>query len=165
VLVHVPEAEPLVGAWRLQHTYDGQLGVPAHVTLLSPFVPAAALEGEVEERLGGIIGGAEPFDVTFARPARFPGVLYLEPQPSEPFSALTGAIEAQWPEYPPYEGEHETVIPHLTVAESADEGLLERIEADVEPGLPLHARVSEAQLYTEDAAGRWHERRTLPLAR
>ena len=75
---------------------------------------------------------------------------------------MTGAIAAEWPEHPPYEGTHEVVIPHLTVAEG-DEELFERIEKEVESQLPLHSHVSEAQLYAEDEAGRWHERRRLPL--
>ena len=165
MLVRIPEAEPVVGDWRLGHTYDAPLGVPAHVTLLFPFVPADELTGEVEERLEQVISDANPFDVTFARTARFPGLLYLDPEPSQAFSALTEAIAAEWPEHPPYEGEFDVVIPHLTVAESADEALLERIQADVETALPLRSRVSVTQLYAEDAAGRWHERRSLPLAR
>ena len=37
-------------------------------------------------------------------------------------------------------------------------------EAEPVAGLPLHARVSEAQLYAEDPAGRWHQLCSLPLA-
>jgi 2'-5' RNA ligase len=164
VLVHVPEAEPVVGEWRLSHTSDAPLGIPPHVTLLVPFVPADELSAETEDQLARLLAKFEPFDVTFARTARFPDVLYLEPQPAEPFSALTETIAAQWPEHPPYEGAHETVIPHLTVAESEDERLIERIVADVEPQLPIELRVREAQLYVEGEAGRWHERRRFPLA-
>jgi 2'-5' RNA ligase len=164
VLVQVREADPVVGEWRLRHTYDAPLGIPAHVTLLFPFVPASEL-APAEDRLAEVVGQAEAFDVSFARTARFPEVLYLEPDPAEPFAALTAAIAAAWPEHPPYEGAHETVIPHLTVAESEDEKLLERIRAAVEPKLPLQTRVTEAQLYAEDPAGRWHERSRLALAR
>jgi len=163
VLVHVPEAEPVVGEWRLKHTYDAPLGIPAHVTLLFPFLSADELSAEVEERLARVLGAAEPFDVTFARTARFPEVLYLQPEPSEPLSALTRAIAAEWPEHPPYEGAHEVVIPHLTVAEGDAEELLQRIESDVEPKLPVHKHVSEAQLFAEDEAGRWHEHARLPF--
>jgi 2'-5' RNA ligase len=163
VLVHVPEAEPVVGEWRLKHTYDAPLGIPAHVTLLFPFLSADELSAEVEERLARVLGAAEPFDVTFARTARFPEGLYLQPEPSEPLSALTRAIAAEWPEHPPYEGAHEIVIPHLTVAEGDAEELLQRIESDVEPKLPVHKHVSEAQLFAEDEAGRWHEHARLPF--
>ena len=57
---------------------------------------------------------------------------YLAPDPPEPFSRLTEAIVERWPDYPPYEGIHETVIPHLTVA-YGDDALLTEIEADVTP--------------------------------
>jgi 2'-5' RNA ligase len=164
VLVEIPEAQPVVGEWRLRHTYDAPLGIPPHVTLLFPFVPADLLTGKVEERLAGLVGEADAFDAVFARTARWPSLLYLEPEPPERFAALTEAIAAAWPEHPPYEGEFEVVIPHLTVAESEDDGLFARIAADVQPQLPIETRVGEAQLYVEDAAGRWHERRRLPLA-
>jgi 2'-5' RNA ligase len=162
--VHVPEAEPIVGELRLRHTSDAPLGLPPHVTLLVPFVPAEQLGNRVETRLAEILGAAEPFAVTFARTAHFPRVLYVEPQPSEPFVELTGAIVAEWPEHPPYEGTVEAVIPHLTVAESEDQALFDRIEAEVQSGLPFHTHVSEARLYAEDTAGRWHEYRSFPLA-
>src|SRR5215216_5253276 len=42
LIVAVPEAEPLVGGWRLRYD-DASLGVPAHVTLLFPFMPAEEL--------------------------------------------------------------------------------------------------------------------------
>ena len=164
VLVEVPEAEPVVGEWRRRHTYDGPLGVPPHVTLLFPFVPAGRLTEDVEERLAGLLGIARAFDAAFARTARWPSLLYLEPQPSERFSALTEAIAAAWPEHPPYEGEFEVVIPHLTVVEAEARQFLDRVAADVEPHLPIETRVREAQLYVEDDAGRWREHRRLPLA-
>jgi 2'-5' RNA ligase len=164
VVVRVPEAEPIVGEWRLRHTSSGPRGMPPHVTLLSPFVPADELTDDVEERLERLLAEADSFDTTFVRTARFPDILYLEPHPSEPFAALTGEIAGEWPEHPPYEGEHATVVPHLTVAKSEDDALLDRIAAEIAPGLPVRTHVHEAQLYAEDTDGRWHERRSLPLA-
>ena len=37
IVVLVPEAEPLVGAFRRNHTAEGAHGMGAHVTLLYPF--------------------------------------------------------------------------------------------------------------------------------
>jgi hypothetical protein len=162
VIVTVPEAEPVVGELRLRHTHDAPLGVPAHVTLLYPFVPAERV-GEVEDRLARLLHGQAAFDAAFARTARFPDVLYLDPEPAEVFTALTEAIAGEWPEHPPYVGAHETVIPHLTVAESEDGGLLDRIAAEVEPRLPVRTRVAAATLIVADERGRWHEHSRLPL--
>ena len=162
VLVEVPEAEPVVGEWRLQYTLDAPAGIPAHVTLLFPFVEPARL-GEVEERLAQIIAGTPAFDVTFARAARWPEILYLEPEPADPFVALTRAIERAWPDQPPYGGTHETIVPHLTVAESADPAVLDRVAVSVEPQLPVATRAREASLFVEDHEGRWYEHSRLPF--
>ena len=164
VVVHVPEAEPLVGEPRLRHTSDARAGMPPHVTLLFPFVPASRLGSDVERRLAEIVGGVDAFEVTFGRTARFASVLYLEPEPAEPFAELTRAIVAEWPEHPPYGGEVDEVIPHLTVAESRDSELLDRLAAGLVRGLPLKACVSEVTLFQEDADGGWNERTRMPLA-
>jgi 2'-5' RNA ligase len=163
VIVAVPEAEAVVGDWRRQTIESARLGIPAHVTLLFPFVPPADLDETVEERLSEVLADAAPFDVAFERTARFPELVYLEPEPAEPFAALTSAIAAEWPEHPPYEGAFEVVIPHLTAVESEDEAVLERAAAELEPSLPLEAHVGRASLFVEDEQGRWSERRTLRL--
>jgi 2'-5' RNA ligase len=160
--VTVPEAEPVVGEWRQRYTLDAPAGIPAHVTILFPFVDPGRLE-EVEARLAELIAAVPAFDVTFARTARFPEVLYLEPEPAEPFVALTHAIEREWPDQPPYGGHFETIVPHLTVAEPEDPALLDRIAAEVEPQLPIATRVNEAALFVEDHAGHWHEHSRLPF--
>jgi 2'-5' RNA ligase len=162
VVVHVPEAEPLVGGWRCAHTYDAPLGMPAHVTLLYPFVPRAEV-AQAELRLAELVAGHDAFDATFARTARFPDVLYLEPEPAGRFLDLTAAIAAAWPEHPPYEGVHETVVPHLTIAESEDAGLLDSIAAEVEPRLPVRQRVEAASLFVESDDGRWRAHSRLAL--
>ena len=163
VIVAVPAAEPVVGELRLRHTGDAPLGVPPHVTLLVPFVPPAQLTRDVERRLARLVAAEPAFDAVFARAERFPEVLYLAPQQPEPFVRLTHALVAEWPEHPPYEGAIDTVIPHLTVAESADRSLLDRIAAELEPQLPIELRVRQAQLYVESDGGRWSERCRFPL--
>ena len=162
VVVHVPEAEPVVGEWRRGHTYDAPLGMPAHVTILYPFVSRAEL-AEAEPRLAELVAKHEAFDATFARTARFPELLYLEPEPAERFLRLTEAVAAAWPEHPPYEGLHEVLVPHLTVAEAADVSLLDTIASEVEPRLPISQRVSAASLFVEGDDGRWREHSRLPL--
>ena len=162
MLVRVPDAEPVVGEWRQRYTLDAPAGIPAHVTVLFPFVEPERL-GEVEGRLAELVAGTAAFDLAFARTARWPEILYLEPEPAEPFVALTHAIEREWPDQPPYGGAHETIVPHLTVAESADAAVLDRIAADIEPKLPIAIRAHEASLFVEDHAGHWSEHSRLPL--
>ena len=161
MIVTVPEADAIVGDWRRAHTGDAPAGLPAHVTILFPFVPAARLQ-EAEERAAEIVATEPAFDLAFERTARFPGLLYLAPEPPEPFLSLTAAFAEGWPEHPPYEGEHDTVVPHLSVAHADDE-VLDAIAAELELQLPLRTRVSEASLFVEDENARWHEHRRLPL--
>lgn len=87
---------------------------------------------------------------------------FESPRPGRP-AALYEAISTAWPEHPPYEGAHDTVVPHLTVAESENPALLEALAAQVEPHLPIRRRVDTASLFVEDEGGRWHERVRLPL--
>jgi 2'-5' RNA ligase len=162
IVVHVPDAEPIVGAWRREHTHDAPLGMPAHVTILYPFVPREEL-AEAEPQLAELLAGHNAFDATFAHIARFPVLLYLAPEPAERFRRLTEAVAAAWPEHPPYEGAHDPVIPHLTVAESEEPSLLDSIAAEVEPRLPIRQRVEAASLFVEGDDGRWREHSRLPL--
>jgi len=162
VLVTVPDAEPVVGEWRRRYTLDAPAGIPAHVTILFPFVEPERLD-EVEARLAELIAAVPAFDLTFSRTGRWPEILYLEPEPAEPFVVLTHAIEREWPDQPPYGGHYETIVPHLTVAEPEDPAVLDRIAADVERQLPIVTRVREATVFVEDHTGRWHEHSRLPF--
>ena len=67
------------------------------------------------------------------------GVLYLAPEPAEPFGALTEAFAAAWPEYPPYGGSFTDVVPHLTVAMARRAHRRAR-EPSSHAGLPLVQR-------------------------
>ena len=51
----------------------------------------------------------------FERTGRFPGVVWLAPEPAEPFIALTELLAAAFPDHPPYEGAHDEIVPHLTL--------------------------------------------------
>ncbi|HSL10921.1 MAG TPA: 2'-5' RNA ligase family protein [Actinomycetota bacterium] len=163
LLIEVPEAEPLVGRWRAAHDPSSALGVPAHVTLVFPFVDRERLDGDVASRVAAAIerSGVAPFDVRFERPGRFPGVVYLEPAPAEPFLRLIGAVVDAFPDHPPYGGAFETVVPHLTVADDP-EADLDAIEASVRPGLPIVAPVRQVALMAAAPAG-WTTLERFPL--
>jgi len=117
-VVEVPEAASAVDRWRERTSYaKPSAGVPAHVTILFPFVPAARLDGAVVEALRAVAAVFEPIAYELRETRRFPGVLYLAPVPPEPFLALTDAVASAFPAYPPYEGAFDEVIPHVTAAE------------------------------------------------
>ena len=165
LVVPVPEAAPLVDGWREQTaTAKPSAGMPPHVTLLFPFVPAEQVDDALLADLRALLGGFEPFDVTFVGTARFATFAYLAPEPAAPFAALIAAVAERFPDYPQYDGEHGDVVPHLTIARG-EPALLDAAEADVLPKLPLSARVTEAHLFEELEAlsQRWGSRARFPL--
>jgi 2'-5' RNA ligase len=163
VVVPVPPVDSVVSSWRDRFDSSAAQGMPAHITVLYPFLPERRLTDDVLAQLRALCGellGA--LEVRFARTARFPGVLYLDPEPADGLRKLTVAIADRWPEAPPYEGSHDDVVPHLTVAYANEDDVLDAAEADLCPRLPLAAALEEARLYVFDGA-RWRTRARLPL--
>jgi hypothetical protein len=110
-----------------------------------------------------LFGATPSFVVSFRELRRWPEMVYLAPEPAEPFARLTEAIGTRWPDCPPYEGIHETVVPHLTVA-YGDDSLLAEVAADVTPKLPIEVHVGEAVLLEElEADVAWGGRARFPL--
>lgn len=89
-------------------------------------------------------------DVAFRRSARFSSVLYLQPEPDFEIRALTTRLQEQWPDYPPYGGAFEDVIPHLTVMEGRSESAIDEIERLVIERLPFVSRIYELCLMVFD---------------
>ncbi len=163
LIVAVPEAEPLVHEWRLRYD-NASIGVPAHVTLLSPFVTAEDVDDRLLTDLRDLFASHRHFEYSLPRVARFPEVAWLAPEPDKPFRELTESIFERYPAYPPYEGIHDDVIPHLTVA-IADEALKDEIEAALTPHLPIEAQAKRVTLLVEDASGKWRSSEHFPLGR
>jgi hypothetical protein len=158
VLLCVPEAEPLVHRWRSTGDPSAARGVPAHVTLLAPFLPADAVDAGVLAELEWFFAGVDAFRLRFAELGCFEadGVLYLEPE-GESLDELATALSRRWPECPPYGGKHEKPHPHLTVVHTPDGELRARAEAAVQRGLPLEVVAAQAALWVCDDGGRWSE--------
>jgi hypothetical protein len=152
LIVAVPEAEDAVADLRLQHDSSAALGVPAHVTILFPFLDAAAID---EDALEEVLADHDAFDFELVSVETFDdGHVYLAPTRPERFVALTDSVWRRWPEHPPYEGAFETVVPHLTISEQP-------LDCDVE--LPIAARADAVTLIEEQADGRWLSRRRFSL--
>lgn len=162
LVVTVPEAEPLVADWRAKHDRSAQRGVPAHITLLYPFVPTDRVDDAVLEELRALFAARPAFSISLPRVARFDEVAWLAPEPSEPFAELTRLIVERFPDYPPYEGLHDEIIPHLTVAEGGRD-LQDEVEAALEPHLPITATVDNVAFLFEGADGLWREARRFAL--
>jgi 2'-5' RNA ligase len=138
-------------------------GIPPHVTVIVPFLTRHELsEGGGMATVRGLCAAIEPFEVTFARAARFPHVLYLAPEPAEPFVDLTRALTARWPELKPYASREKQIVPHLTVATARPPKVFHQVQEALRPLLPIRARVDSAQLYLFDGRA-WTHDQELPF--
>jgi 2'-5' RNA ligase len=163
VVVRVSLPKPLARL-RSRSDWAAGAGVPAHVTVVFPFLPAERLDADVRRILAAIAASTEPFEVHFAEVGRFPTVVYLTPKPSGPFTRLTDAVFERFPDFPPYDGAFEVVIPHLTITESTA-APLEAIACEAARSLPFARRVTTLEVLVEGTGGRWHARWRIPLGR
>jgi 2'-5' RNA ligase len=138
IVLMVPEAQAVVST--------------AHITILAPFgneqQPTVAELADVAE----FFADQTPFDFRLTEVCTFPdGTRYLAPDPASRFSRMTHALHQLFPEYPPYEGVFDIVVPHLTIPDDA-----------VVEVLPLLAHAREATLaHIED--GVFTELATFPF--
>jgi 2'-5' RNA ligase len=165
LVVLVPQAEALARAVRLRYGLEPSQ-VPAHITVLFPFKPPAQLTEAVLADLQRLFSRLPPFSCSLASLGVFPKALYLAPAPGEPFVEMTRAVHEQFPETPPYNGEFDEIVPHLTLAHFADERSAEQVvrevEAEVGPQLPIRIEVTEVCLL-DNARGEWCVHSGFPL--
>jgi 2'-5' RNA ligase len=153
IVVPVPDAARAVRAWGL--------AMEPHVTVLYPFLPAERVDDGLIADLREVLGAFPAFPFSLTEVRRFPGVVYLAPEPAAPFVALTEACARRWPEHQPYGGAFPDIVPHLTLAEGAEpRHLAERAATS----LPIAATAREAWLIAPAGGGRWERRAPLPLA-
>lgn len=167
LIIAVPEAEPLVQWGRDQADWSAPQGVPAHITLLYPFLPPHHITPQTHAELRDFFAPFAAFDFALIEPRRFPNVLYLAPAPDDQFLTLMYALFARYPETPPYGGAFTEVHPHLTIVELEDVARVDDLEREFRrqhgAQLPRPARAREVQLI-DNTSGRWAVQQTFPLA-
>ncbi len=167
LVVLVPEADPLVGPFRDYFDPSASLGVPAHVTLLYPFVEPAKIDAKTIDTLGRCFGAFAPFDFALTEVRRLPPeTLYLAPEPATAFGDLTKAITLIFPDHPPYGGKWPKTVPHLTLGQFATEEELDvnaqMLTTEYAASLPLKAHARDVALL-ENTDGRWKTRQMFTL--
>jgi 2'-5' RNA ligase len=166
VVVPIFEADAAVGRWRRAHTRDGAEGMPAHITLIYPFVDEAHLDDAAVGALREVLAAFAPFDTRLTTFGRFDAdrpVLYVEPEPAGAYLDLMAAIAARFPDHPPFGGVHERVIPHLTVVETPDARVIASAEDEVARHLPICARVDVVNVMAHRAGAGWHTHTAIAL--
>lgn len=106
--------------------------------------------------LRNVADGVPCFDYRLRELRRFPSSLYLAPDPADSFDALTQGVHRAFPDYPPFAGKFDVVVPHVTIAHG-DEAQLCEIEVELRialPGAGVRARCEEMVLI-ENTTGIW----------
>ncbi|GAA3047790.1 2'-5' RNA ligase family protein [Pseudonocardia yunnanensis] len=165
VIVPVPEAEPVVGEFRASLDRSAGWGVPAHVTVIYPFLAPDRLGLDELRRLRDAVRSVPRFDVSFPEVRWFADtVVWLAPHPADGFRALIDAVWSAFPECPPYGGAFDTPVPHLTIGDDAALDALSAAGDAVSRRLPVTASVQVAHLFQGSATpGAWRSVAELPL--
>ncbi|MGE3269929.1 MAG: 2'-5' RNA ligase family protein [Chloroflexota bacterium] len=161
LIVPVPEAEQVVQAWHAR-LHPSEQALPAHVTLLFPFLTLTEIDPANLAWLQAYFAGLPAVDVSFSTVGRFPDVVYLGPEPRNWFVRCTEALTARFGLLP-YGGLHQEIVPHLTVARHADPQVCAEAAQALTQVLPITTRVNAAWLMEETEAGRWTHTATFPF--
>ncbi len=142
--------------FRVAHVPNAALGVPAHITLIYPFLPADVLSAAVRRLLARALAAHRPFTFRLSGVRRWPNSYYLAVEPMEPFQAIVRSLVDVFPEYPPYAGEFE-YVPHVTIAEG-DDPVVARLTAPSPPPASNRQRVTNVLLIAQDRDEQWRPR-------
>jgi 2'-5' RNA ligase len=160
LVVVAREAEPVVREWRLRYQRESvERGIPPHLTILFPFLPAGGIGEETLDVLRRLYAPVSPFPYQLATVEAFPDAAWLAPQPVEPFLDLIARTRAAFPDRPPYGDPLHVPVPHCTVGIDDDpqqvEHMLGELRRRLLPHLPIQCRATAVALLGELPDGSW----------
>jgi 2'-5' RNA ligase superfamily len=133
---------------RSARDWSARVGVPAHITILGPFLPPEEITKNVLERMRTVFADARPIPVVLGEFHLLGTTACLMPQSVGPFVRLSRELEAISQRRTQVAGKY-----HLTVARESNTNDLERLRVHLEPLLPLRGRITEAILLERDGEG------------
>ena len=166
LIVEVPEADPVVGQHRALLDASAPLGVPAHITVLFPFMPPWRIDELVLAELEHLFASVTGFRFRLDNTGWFgDDVLWLAPRDPGPFRALTQCVYGAFPAFPPFDGQYDDVVPHLTIGHGRPLNDLHSAEESIQAQLPIDGHATAVTLMTQQsAAGRWTKAAAFSLA-
>jgi len=137
ILVPVPDAEEVVAPYRIRYDPVAAAGVPAHITLVVPWVAPDDISLTRLDQLAEVVAAVDPFEFRLIAVRWFGrAVLWLAPDPVGPFVKLTMTLAERFGT-PPYDGVFDEIVPHLTVAHSIDGTDLDPVAEQLAGQLPV----------------------------
>jgi hypothetical protein len=141
LLLITPDAESLVGRWRAEHDVAARFGIPAHVTVRTPFLPP---EGWRDPELS-LLERFLPIDVTLSHLENRPGALVIIVEPDDELREVTEAVGLSLPTLPPHKGNRPDLAYHMTVVRTANDSI--RSQASEAIARPLPLRVTGTEMW------------------
>ena len=142
LLLVMPKAEPLVAKWRAEHDWAARFGIPAHVTVRSPFLPPEQWADPGLRTLQRLL----PVPMTLARVVNRPGALVVVVEPDDQLRKLTDETTRAWPTLPPHKPDRPTFAYHVTVVRTEDPEVRRKATKAIAPQLPLDVAGTELWL-------------------
>jgi 2'-5' RNA ligase len=152
IRVHLPAA---LERLRRASVDDAALGVPAHVTLLYPFIPAADLKSALRARIANVVEPHAHFDYHLHGPKAWPDTIYAALDPEAPFLQLHRELQAAFPDFPIYGGAVSEFVPHVTIAEGSAVGDPATLTDRAWHALPTRRMAHAVELMAPGSNGRW----------
>jgi 2'-5' RNA ligase len=141
---------------RRKEIADARDGVPAHLTMLYPFVEADGLDRRVRRTIEAVARRHRPFPYRLARIERWPDTIYVAVDPEEPFVRLQADLASAFPEQPIHGQESDLeFVPHISISEAKRPDLspVRRILA-ARPGPPTE-RATALEVIATAPNGAW----------
>ncbi len=159
LIVEISDAEDIVSDIRRRYDPVSQLGIPAHITVLYPFVSFDELNEGVLHRVQSCAKQIRVFDFDLTGLQEFPDAIWLKPDPDAPLRALTQSLTNEFPDFAPYGGKFADPHPHLTLAQVGDVEhhgiLLPELTRQLQGHLPHRCRATALSLFACDTQGEW----------
>ena len=162
VRAHLPAA---LESLRRRSVADAADGLPAHLTMLHPFIEWDALGPEIGRAIASIAEVHAPFAYRMTGPHRWPDAIYVAVDPGDPFVRLQADLAAAFPAFPIYgEPASFVFVPHITVAEGPAVDDPRTIDDPAWADLPSASLASRLEVIATDG-GPWELILSLPLGR
>jgi 2'-5' RNA ligase len=154
LIIEVPEAEPAVRQHRERLDASAPLGIPAHITVLFSFMPPETISTAALTALEHLFAEVSRFRFRLDHTGWFgDDVLWLGPRDPGPFRALTRRVFQAFPAFPPFEGQFDDVVPHLTIGHGHPLSDLRTAKDSVQARLPIDGYTPAVTLMTQQSAG------------
>ena len=162
VIVPALDVDALMSEFRPVGGPASEQGLPAHITVMCPFVQPRHLSPAIIAGLETVLSRTTAFDYTLSSICQFTsGVLYLAPEPADPFLSLTQLVSRHFG-LPPYDGLYGQIVPHLTVA-SVLGGDSEMVTARLAAMVPRLVHAQEVWVVTSDGENGWRKHTAMSL--